>query len=53
MSSTVGDNVGRLRRLRGLTQEQLAAGSDDDEIAVGLLRRALAAARGLKRDNCR
>ncbi|MFV2124906.1 helix-turn-helix domain-containing protein [Micromonospora sp. LOL_013] len=98
MSSTVGDNVGRLRRLRGLTQEQLAeaaglavetiqkleqnkpgsprmstlravaaalavptsvlvgppvaspaagAGADDDEIAVGLLRRALTPARGL------
>ncbi|MFV2085513.1 helix-turn-helix domain-containing protein [Micromonospora sp. LOL_021] len=98
MSPTVGDNVGRLRRLRGLTQEQLAeaaglavetiqkleqnkpgsprmstlraiaaalavptsvlvgppvaspaagAGSDDDEIAVGLLRRALTPARGL------
>ncbi|MFY1653120.1 helix-turn-helix domain-containing protein [Solwaraspora sp. WMMB762] len=98
MSPTVGDNVGRLRRLRGLTQEQLAeaaglaietiqkleqnkpgsprmstlraiaaalavptsvlvgprvassaagAGTDDDEIAVGLLRRALTPARGL------
>ncbi|WBB97108.1 helix-turn-helix transcriptional regulator [Solwaraspora sp. WMMA2080] len=98
MSSTVGDNVGRLRRLRGLTQEQLAeaaglavetiqkleqnkpgsprmstlraiaaalavptsvlvgpavadptagAGTDGDEIAVDLLRRALTPARGL------